>query len=288
MLLTRQSLRPGGKIPPFLKTGPSVVDVFWVRSIIAYLERAGASMLFKEGIFSCLACTLGALLLVTLPGCSACRTQIDHELQDRSPPAGRIHDQIGRYTVQCPDQLSLTIPGRPEWSGLREIDVDGRIPLDQHTRLRVAGLIPPEIAEAVARKAGSPPQEVQVRVEAFNSQQLFLFGEVTGLPRAVPYRGPERVVDLLRRVGGITPGASHHNVRVVRAHVADGKTPEVFQVDLKAILVDKEQETNLILQPFDRVYIGQTRRSVIACCFPPWLQKLVQIGVKIARRKPQP
>jgi protein involved in polysaccharide export with SLBB domain len=115
---------------------------------------------------------------------------------------------------------------------------------------------------------------VRVRVAEFNSQQLYLFGEVTGLQRAVPYRGAETVLDLLQRVGGITPGASLGDIEVVRTHVADGKAPEVFYVDLAAIVLKHDQHSNLRLEPFDQIYVGESRRSRLTCSLPPWLRPL--------------
>jgi protein involved in polysaccharide export with SLBB domain len=198
-------------------------------------------------------------------------------------------ESLALYTVHCPDVLLLDVPGRPDWGGTCRVDVDGRIALGEDTRLDVDGRTPSEIAEAVAREAGLPPGTVHVEVAEYNSQQLLLFGEVSGLQRAVPYRGPERVVDLLRRVGGISPEASHHDVRVVRAHIAEGGESEVFPVELSAILLENDQDTNVVLQPFDRIYIGQSRRSVLACCIPPWLRGLCRMSVNLLKGdKPPP
>jgi hypothetical protein len=209
------------------------------------------------------------VLLGLLAGCSTCRTRIDKALRQQPSPAPDA-ESLAVYPVHCPDVLHLHVLGG-------------------HTRLDVDGRTPPEIAEAVARAAGVPPGTVHVEVVEFNSQQLLLFGEVSGLQRAVPYRGPEHVADLLRRAGGISPEASHHDIRVVRAHVAEGREPEVFPVDLSAILLDDDQDTNVVLQPFDRIYIGQSRRSVLACCIPPWLRGLCRMGVNLLKGdKPPP
>jgi protein involved in polysaccharide export with SLBB domain len=113
-----------------------------------------------------------------------------------------------------------------------------------------------------------------VRVAGYNSRQIYLLGEVPGLPRSVPYRGPETVLDLLQRAGGVTPGAALDDIRVVRSHVADGRPPEVFQVDLHAILVKHDQQTNITLEPFDQVHVGERRSAQLRCCIPPWLRPL--------------
>jgi protein involved in polysaccharide export with SLBB domain len=120
------------------------------------------------------------------------------------------------------------------------------------------------------------PEHVHVEVAEYKSQHLYVFGEVAGLQRAVPYRGPETVLDLLHRVGGLTPGAALRDIQVIRPHVADGKRPEIFRIDLPAIVLRHDPETNVILEPFDQIYIGQSRRSCLCDCLPPWLRPAYQ------------
>ena len=80
----------------------------------------------------------------------------------------------------------------------------------------------------------------------------------------MPYIGPETVVDLLQRVGGLSPDAAPAEVQVVRGNVAEGETPEIFHVDLQAIVVKQDQASNVRLQPSDQIYVGQSRRSSFA------------------------
>ena len=75
------------------------------------------------------------------------------------------------------------------------MDPDGAIGLPLG-RLHVDGLTTAEAADRLAALAYEP--DVQVRVAAYNSRQLFLFGPVAGHERAVPYQGPETVLDLLQ------------------------------------------------------------------------------------------
>jgi protein involved in polysaccharide export with SLBB domain len=140
--------------------------------------------------------------------------------------------------------------------------------------IRVDDQTPAEARRHIAAQFGVDASRVQVRVTGFNSQQLYVHSDIAGMQKAVPYRGPETVVDLLQRTGGIGPGAAPGDIQVVRSHVADGHPPEVFHVNLEAILVRGDQATNIQLEPFDQVYVGQTRRYCIACCLPPWLRSM--------------
>jgi hypothetical protein len=80
------------------------------------------------------------------------------------------------------------------------------------------------------------------------------------------------VIDLLQRTGGITPGAAPNEAYVIRARVADEQPPEVFHIHLSRILLDSDQRTNIRIQPFDRVFVGETRRASLQKCIPPWLR----------------
>src|SRR5262249_33304918 len=99
-------------------------------------------------------------------------------------------------------------------------------------------------------------------------------GDAGELQQVVAYRGPETVLELLQRVPGSKQGRKLAEVQVVRSHVADGKPPEVFDVDVNAILLKNDPQTNIRLQPFDRIHVAQSGQSRVGDFFPPWLTSL--------------
>jgi len=221
---------------------------------------------------------LVGLLLVTglLAGCASTQPRLDQALLADHNPAAHGGDLDKFYQVHCPDVLEIQVNGDSSWTGQRTVGADGRIDLAPLGAVRVDGLTTREIVYQLAGHFHVRPTQMQVRVASYNSQKVYLIGEVVGLQRALAYQGPETVVDLLQRSGGITPGAAPKEVFVVRSHVADGKPPEVFQVDLPAIVLKKDLDSNLRLQPFDQVYIGQSRQSVLCNCLPPWSRPLYE------------
>jgi protein involved in polysaccharide export with SLBB domain len=180
------------------------------------------------------------------------------------------------YRVCCPDVIEITVVGRPDLTVRDAIGPDGRVDLGSLGHPRVEGRTPAEVARIVGEESGSPTGQVSARVIEYNSQEIYVFGEVTGLHRAVPYQGQETVLDLLQRIGGITRGAAPDDVFVVRPHIAEGTRPEVFHVDLHAIVLKNDQKTNLRLLPFDQVHVGQTRQAKVERCIPPCLRPLYQ------------
>ncbi|HBI41384.1 MAG TPA: hypothetical protein DDY78_00820 [Planctomycetales bacterium] len=217
-----------------------------------------------------------ALALGLTAGCAASGPRLAKALMADRDPAAHGADIEDHYIVHCPDLLEVDTAGRLDDNVARPVGADSRIPLADGGRLHADGLTTPEIARAVADWLGLPAEQVHVGVIEYNSQELYLFGEVAGGERPIPYQGPETVLDLLQRIGGVAPGAALGNVQVVRSHVADGTSPELFQVDLKAILLCDDQKTNVRLEPFDQIYIGQTKRSSLEPLLPPWLQPLYE------------
>lgn len=226
-----------------------------------------------------------ASTLAVAAGCVSNRAQIDQAVLARRPPAAYLQQVANAYQVRCPDVLAVEVAGLPQYSGPHRIGPDGRIDLGDSCQPRVDGGTTPEIVRVVAELLSVPPEQVRVEVAEYNSQYLYLYGQVAGLQRAVAYQGPETVLDLLRRVGGIAPSATIHDVKVVRPHVADGKVPEVFRVDLTAIVVRHDPETNVVLQPCDQVYVGQSHRSSFGDCLPPWLRPVYQRMCGMKRRE---
>jgi protein involved in polysaccharide export with SLBB domain len=208
---------------------------------------------------------------------------MDQAMKAEQGGPGRNEGVAGQYVLRCPDVLAVSVDGRPDLAGSAAVGPDGRLNLENLGRPRVEGRTAGEVARALATACDASPGDVHVRVADYRSQQVYLFGEVIGLPRAVPYQGPETVLDLLQRVGGVTPGAAAGDIHVIRSHVADGRDPEVFHIDLPGIVVRKDQNTNVRLQPFDQVYVGQTRQAVVDRCMPPWLRPAYQSLVGLRR-----
>ncbi len=58
---------------------------------------------------------------------------------------------------------------------------------------------------------------------------------------------------------------------MVRPNVAAAMRPQVFPVNVPAVLVDGNQRTNVVLQSDDQVYVGETRQSSLSRLLPNWL-----------------
>ena len=214
------------------------------------------------------------LLLIQGTGCTGQRPWVDRALMAQPTPPGERTIMAAVYLVGCPDMLEITIAGRPELSGTQEVAGDGRISATNGERIHVEGLSTSDVARRLAGAGRLTPDQISVRVAEYRSQKIYLVGQVVGLQRTVPYQGPEKVLDLLQRVGGVTAGAAPDAVYVVRSRIAEGKQPEVYRVRLRDILTQHDQSTNVQLQPQDQIYVGETNRSALSHYLPPWLKPM--------------
>lgn len=212
------------------------------------------------------------LLTGLLSGCAGTWPSVDKNLMADKDFNKRNAGVLENYTLACPDVVAVTVARQPAVTAA--IGPDGRIDLGPLGKPRVEGLTPPQAAGQLATQLRLPKDQVQVRVVEFKSQYLILFGEIKGLQRTVPYQGQETVLDLLQRAGGITVGAAPDDVYVIRPRVTEGQRPEVFQVDLRAIVLKHDQKTNLRLQPFDQIHVGETPEARVEKYMPPWLRPL--------------
>lgn len=216
---------------------------------------------------------VGLLILISA-GCadvkflrSACPTPRDPHAAANAPAPDAA------YRIACPDVLEVAFLDSPEWNAIACVDVDGRLALESPGSPRVEGLTLGEAREELARLAGVEPERVRVWLAAPRSSLVYIHGPIRGRTRAVPYQGPEPVIDFLKRVGGLPPGSELSQVYVIRPNVAAGGRPEVYRVNVPGVLLSSDQSTNLSLLPSDQVYIGETFGSSLSRLMPDWIAR---------------
>jgi protein involved in polysaccharide export with SLBB domain len=210
-----------------------------------------------------------ALALLSAAGCGDARV-LRHTCPTPPDPksAGERPAPVAAYQIGCPDVLDVAFLDRPDWNAVVVVDVDGQLPLERPGPVRADGRTLAELQSALAARAGCSPDRVLVSLAAARSAQVVVYGPIRGRARFVPYQGPEPVLDFLKRVGGLPPGSKLNQVYVVRPNVAAAARPQVFKVDVPAVLVDGDQRTNVVLRGDDEVYVGETRRSSLSRLLP--------------------
>lgn len=234
------------------------------------------------------------VLLAALPpcgaGCALHRHKLDETL-DRVT-SGAVHQEAVRasYRIDSPDRLQITASTPDPWSIEQTVTINGSVKIPSAGSVEVVDATPAEAGKRIARKLGVSPDLVDVQVLDYRSRKLFVHGEVVGLQKVIPYQGPETVLEVIKRAGGITSGAAPGEIQLVRAHIADGKSPEVFEINLQEILVQRKPESNIIVEPFDQIYIAQSRSCVVSKCMPPIVKPFWNwiLGLTRANKKKEP
>jgi protein involved in polysaccharide export with SLBB domain len=230
----------------------------------------------SAGLLVLAGCALAGCSL--LAGCATDRASVERSLLEADGAGPRRAEGVAEhYLLEWPDVLGVRMRLRPEMDGQYPIDPTGKISLGDYGHLRVEGRTLGEAVQVIAAETGQAPSDVEVRIAAYRSQYLLLSGQVIGWQRTVPYQGQETVLDLLHRIGGIAPGADLRDVYVVRTHLEESQRPEVFHVDLRAIVLKHDERTNLRLMPFDQIHVGESRPAQLERVVPPWLRPLYQV-----------
>lgn len=199
-------------------------------------------------------------------GCSTTRVGLPPQPAKGPSPA---------YRIGCPDVLDVSFRNAPDRDVLSVVDVDGRLSIPGVGKPRVEGLTVAEATSAIAEAAGVRDSDVVVQVDETRRSHVTVSGPDNRRSRMLAYAGPEPVVDFLRRTETLPAVASKLNrVYVLRSNIAAGTEPRLYHIDIEAIVYDGDQSTNLALEPGDRIYIGETRRSSLARLLPDWAMPL--------------
>jgi protein involved in polysaccharide export with SLBB domain len=217
------------------------------------------------------------LFAILLSGCFRAVRQ-DDDLPSLPVPI----DPAKIYTLACPDVVEIGFAAWPD-DGVRSavVNSEGDIDLGSLGKVRVEGMTVTDAHQAIAERAGCAANEVLVRLARYRSRKIFLYGEAAGTVRIVSYRGPETVVDLLRRTNAITPDSAWNEIHLVRPHLAEGVAPEVLRIDLEAILKRNDNRTNVRLQPLDEIYIGEKPSAYFRRAIPGFLRPMYDTIVEL-------
>ena len=211
---------------------------------------------------------IAALVPLLAVGCAGVHTA-------GNPADGVVRSTSDRppgYAIGCPDVLAVRFADKPHLDCVAAVDLDGRLPVSETVQAHVEGGSLDDARRSVASAVGCDPARVIVELVEARTGRLYLFGPEQNRQRVVSYAGAERLVDFLYRTGSLRAGCSDlGDVCVIRPNVAVGSAPQVFRANLKTVQ-HGDHTTNVLLEPGDQIYVGETRRSSFARLLPDWLK----------------
>ena len=185
-------------------------------------------------------------------GCTACAT---------APSTGYEHlnDEISEGLAKVGlgpgDVFEVRVYGEKELSGIYRVSPSGEIHFPLIGSVRVEGQTPGEVADEVRnRLQGGFIRDpfVSVYVKEYNSQKIFVLGEVQK-PGTFPYAGGMNVVEAITLAGGFKASANPNFVVVTRK--VNGQEQRI------PVPVEKISEglaANLSLKAGDIIFVPDT------------------------------
>ena len=139
------------------------------------------------------------------------------------------------YRIGIEDVIEVRFWQDPNLNATVRVRNDGRIALDIIGEIQAAGLTESELQEEIVRQISRiNPQVSQatVRVTEYNSQRVFIFGEVR-TPGKYTFETIPDLWTLINEAGGATEIGDLSRVRIIRGGAEQGKVEEV---DVAALL----------------------------------------------------
>jgi polysaccharide export outer membrane protein len=172
--------------------------------------------------------------------------------------------QSGLYIVGPNDVLTVTVFNQPQLSGKFSIEADGTLAFPLIGRVKVGGLSVRAVEDELRAKLANgflTNPNINVAVEQYRSQQIFVMGEVKQ-PGPLQFTGAMTLIEALARVGSPTEKAGTE-VMVVRppgearatATLPTGNpSSETIRVDLQSLQTG-ELSQNISLRAGDTIFV---------------------------------
>ena len=153
------------------------------------------------------------------------------------------------------DLIEVRVFQEPDLSGAFRITPEGVLDYPLCGKVRVAGMTSSQAADALthclAQGYLKSPQ-VTVLIREYNSQKVFVFGEVQK-PGTFPFDQNMSIVQAITLAGGFSKSASKNNTYVTR--ILNGEERKI-RVPVEDIGVGRAK--NFLLQPGDIVFVPES------------------------------
>ena len=180
------------------------------------------------------------------------------------------------YLIQPGDELDVKFFYNPELNDLVVVRPDGRISLQLASDIQAAGLTPAQLTKSLEKnyeKELANPG-ITVIVRSFSSQRVYVDGEVNK-PGMVALLGPLTVLQSIAEAGGLKDTAKTSQILIIRK-TQDNK-PEAIAVNLDDIRNAADNSKNILLAPYDVVYVPKSTIANINLFIDQYIRKNIPI-----------
>lgn len=181
------------------------------------------------------------------------------------------------YILQLGDVLDIKFFYNPELNEQVSIRPDGKISLQLIDEVEAAGLTPAALDAFLTKQYANTLRqpEVTVIVREFAGQRIYVGGEVHS-PGVIRTPGNLTALQAVSQAGGFKNTAELGNVVILRNQGTP--TPLFLTLDLKEDLTTHTNHNDVVLQPYDIVFVPQTRIAKMNQFVEQYIDKLIPIS----------
>ena len=182
------------------------------------------------------------------------------------------------YTLQAYDVLDIKFPYEPQLNECVTVRPDGKISLQIVDEIEAAGLTPEQLDNILTEKYSrvlSEP-EITVIVREFAGQKVYVGGEVT-TPGIVNLKGRMSALEAIFSAGGFCETAEPKSVIVISR--SPENTRSIRKVNVQTVLAGAPPKEELLLRPFDVVYVPKTAIAEANKYVDQHIRKMIPINL---------
>lgn len=180
------------------------------------------------------------------------------------------------YLLQAGDLIDIKFFYNPDLNEQALVGPDGRIALQLVGEINASGLSTQDLANDLTQRYGKTLRNPQATVilRKYALPRIFVSGEVNSPAAHTLDAGSITALQAIVQSGGFRKGAERSNVIVLRKS-ASGQ-PVFIKLDLQAHL-EQRISSDIVLQPFDIVFVPQTLIAEVAEFFDEYVNKIVPL-----------
>jgi protein involved in polysaccharide export with SLBB domain len=196
--------------------------------------------------------------ILVIPLLTACAS-----VTESLPPAPQIGlgppDQQPEYRLQPGDVIELHILSNPELNEQVVVAPDNRVTFQYAPGLVAGGHSLQQVTDSLNRiYQTTTKNDLQVVLRSQVGTRVYVTGEVQ-LPSEVVTNGQISALSAISRAGGFKITA--HRSQVVLMRRDEQNNPHLYALDLLAAMKGKDPKADVLLQPYDVLYVPRDRLS---------------------------
>lgn len=166
------------------------------------------------------------------------------------------------YVLEAGDVIEVKLYYNPELNERVTIRPDGKVSFQLVNEIKAAGLTPAELSKVLVHKYSRMfrEPEVVIIVREFASQKVYIGGEVVA-PKVVPLSERMTALQAIMNAGGLKETAYLKDIVIISK--GPQGAPLARKVNLGGVVRGESPQDDILLKPFDIVYVPKSRIAKI-------------------------